>query len=131
MLLLITTYEGGINFNPPASVKQLDRYNAKMVALQEKYQKIYELFGGDKAPDLTQPEIRRPIISCLKRSLNMLKKDVLYQESCLKMKMFPDRPYFNSSNRPMENIIWAIACLGEVVGVYRTVRYVRPYELTV
>ena len=77
MLLLITTYEGGINFNPPASVKQLDRYNAKMVALQEKYQKIYELFGGDKAPDLTQPEIRRPIISCLKRSLNML-KDTLY-----------------------------------------------------
>ena len=38
MLLLITTYEGGINFNPPASVKQLDRYNAKMVALQEKNQ---------------------------------------------------------------------------------------------
>ena len=75
--MLITTYEGGINFNPPASVKQLDRYNAKMVALQEKYQKIYELFGGDKAPDLTQPEIRRPIISCLKRSLNML-KDTLY-----------------------------------------------------
>lgn len=77
MLLLVSTYEGGINFNPPTSVKQLEKYNAKMVALQEKYQKIYELFGGDKAPDLTQSEIRRPIISCLKRSLNML-KDTLY-----------------------------------------------------
>lgn len=79
ILLLITTYEGGINFNPPSSAKQLDRYNAKMSALQEEYQKIYELFGGekDKAPDLNQPEIRRPIISCLKKSLNQL-KDVLY-----------------------------------------------------
>lgn len=80
MLLLVTTYDGGINFNPPTSVKQLDKYNAKMSALQERYQKIYELFGGDKAPDLTQPEIRRPIISCLKRSLNML-KDTLYNSA--------------------------------------------------
>lgn len=80
MLLLVTTYDGGINFNSPTSVKQLDKYNAKMSALQERYQKIYELFGGDKAPDLTQPEIRRPIISCLKRSLNML-KDTLYNSA--------------------------------------------------
>jgi hypothetical protein len=76
---LITTYEGGVNFNPPTSAKQIDRYNAKMTAVQERYQKIYELFGGEKnkAPDLIQPEIRRPIISCLKRSLHQL-KDILY-----------------------------------------------------
>ena len=79
LLLLITTYEGGVNFNPPTSAKQIERYNAKMTAVQERYQKIYELFGGekDKAPDLIQPEIRRPIISCLKRSLHQL-KDILY-----------------------------------------------------
>ena len=79
VLLLITTYEGGVNFNPPISAKHLERYYAKMSAVQERYQKIYELFGGekDKAPDLIQPEIRRPIISCLKRSLSQL-KDTLY-----------------------------------------------------
>lgn len=79
ILILITTYEGGVNFNLPSSAKQLERYNAKMSAIQERYQIIYELFGGekDKAPDLIQPEIRRPIISCLKRSLNLL-KDTLY-----------------------------------------------------
>ena len=50
-----------------------------MQKLQYRYQKIYELFGGeaDKAPDLRQPEIRRPIISCLKRSIMQL-KDKLY-----------------------------------------------------
>ena len=77
VLLLITTFEGGINFNPPTTAKQLARYNARMTVLQERYQKIYELFGGDKAPDLSQPEIRRPIISCLKRSLGLL-KEMLY-----------------------------------------------------
>lgn len=79
ILILILTYEGGVNFNPPTSGKQLERYYAKMNAIQERYQIIYELFGGekDKAPDLIQPEIRRPIISCLKKSLNLL-KDTLY-----------------------------------------------------
>jgi hypothetical protein len=50
-----------------------------MQKLQCRYQKFYEFFGGEanKAPDISQPEIRRPIISCLKRSIMQL-KDKLY-----------------------------------------------------
>ena len=49
-----------------------------MNKLQKRYYEIYELFGGEKetAPDLTQPEIRRPIMACLRRSISRL--DALY-----------------------------------------------------
>lgn len=79
VLLLILSNEGGVNFTPPQTVKQLETHHNKMQKLQCRYQKIYELFGGEanKAPDLSQPEIRRPIISCLKRSIMQL-KDKLY-----------------------------------------------------
>lgn len=79
VLLLIMSNEGGVNFSLPQSTRQLESYNKKLQKLQLRYQMIYELFGGerDKAPDLTQPEIRRPIISCLKRSLLEM-KDKLY-----------------------------------------------------
>lgn len=70
LLLLIMSKEGGINFNQPKTAKQLDSYNSHMKRIQTKYQIIYEFLGGDTAPDLRQPEIRRPIISCLKRSLS-------------------------------------------------------------
>ena len=43
-----------------------------MQRVQKKYQTIYEYLGGDVAPDLRQAEIRRPIISCLKKSLSNL-----------------------------------------------------------
>lgn len=72
VLLLLETKEGGANFNLPKSAKQLASYNTKLVELQKKYQLIYECFGGDTAPDISQAEIRRPIVSCLKRSLNGL-----------------------------------------------------------
>ena len=52
----------------------------KLVELQKKYQLIYECFGGDTAPDLSQAEIRRPIVSCLRRSLNGL-NGLLYNSS--------------------------------------------------
>lgn len=82
VLFLIMSYEGGINFNLPSSPRQLEHYNLKMAAIQERYQKIYELFGGekDKVPDLMQPEIRRPIISCLKRSLSLVKGSLYNSE---------------------------------------------------
>jgi hypothetical protein len=107
VLLLITTFEGGINFNPPTTAKQLARYNARMTVLQERYQKIYELFGGDKAPDLSQPEIRRPIISCLKRSLGLLKEMLYNSEDYmitkdeygnLRVELEEDLQYIYSSN---------------------------------
>lgn len=72
VLLLFETKEGGINFNLPKSAKQLASYNKKLSLIQKKYQLIYGYFGGDTAPDLSQAEIRRPIVSCLKRSLNGL-----------------------------------------------------------
>ena len=77
VLLLIMSREGGVNFNQPKTAKQLESYNKKMDRLQHKYQVIYEYLGGDNAPDLRLAEIRRPIVSCLKRSLNAL-DGVLY-----------------------------------------------------
>jgi hypothetical protein len=45
-----------------------------MQNIQARYSAIYQMFGGnaDTAPDLSQPEIRRPIFACLKRSLRNL-----------------------------------------------------------
>jgi len=77
ILLLIMSIEGGISFNMPKTTKQLERHNKYMERLQKKYQLIYEYLGGDNAPDLRQPEIRRPIFSCLRRSLSTL-DGVLY-----------------------------------------------------
>lgn len=72
VLFLILSKNGGINFNLPKSAKQLTAYNRKLSEIQKKYQIIYGYFGGGTAPDLSQAEIRRPIISCLKRSLSQL-----------------------------------------------------------
>lgn len=62
---------GGINFNPPVLSKQLDAYNRRMALLQKKYNKIYETFGGDSktAPDITNSDIRLPMISGIKRAI--------------------------------------------------------------
>lgn len=72
--LLVCQGEEGINFNLPKSANGLDKYNKRMRRIQERYSMIYEMFGGEKetAPDLSIPEIRRPIFSCLKRSLKNL-----------------------------------------------------------
>lgn len=79
VLFLIKSFDSGINFTSPQTTKQLSLHNKKMEKLQLQYQRIYELFGGEKikAPNLTIPEIRRPIISCLKRSLLQM-SDKLY-----------------------------------------------------
>ena len=64
----------GINFTAPKSAEALRRYNRRMERLQRRYAAIYEMFGGEResTPDLSVPEIRRPIVSCLKRSLRNL-----------------------------------------------------------
>lgn len=74
--LLLCQGEDGINFNAPKSVDALTRYNRRMKRIQQRYSAIYEMFGGEKdtAPDLSIPEIRRPILSCLRRSLKNLHK---------------------------------------------------------
>lgn len=72
--LLLCHGRDGINFSLPKSADALERYNRRMKRVQQRYSEIYEMFGGEKetAPDLSIPEIRRPIFSCLKRSLRKL-----------------------------------------------------------
>ncbi len=69
--LLLCYGKDGINFNQPKSTDGLSKYTKRMEKIQTRYSIIYSLFGGtaDTAPDLSIPEIRRPIFSCLKRSL--------------------------------------------------------------
>ena len=69
--LLLCCGKDGINFNQPKSTDGLAKYMKRMKKIQARYSTIYSLFGGmaDTAPDLSIPEIRRPIFSCLKRSL--------------------------------------------------------------
>lgn len=73
VLLLCNGIEG-VNFNSPKTAEEIAKFNKRMTFINAKYKEIYSMFGGDKstAPDLSQPEIRRPIFSCLKRSLRNL-----------------------------------------------------------
>lgn len=72
--LLLCQGRDGINFSAPRSAEAMERYNRRMKRIQQRYSAIYEMFGGGKeaAPDLSVPEIRRPIFSCLKRSIKNL-----------------------------------------------------------
>lgn len=69
--LLLCMGHDGLNFNVPKSVSGLEKYKRRMALIQQRYNIIYSMFGGERngAPDLSVPEIRRPILSCLKRSL--------------------------------------------------------------
>lgn len=72
--LLLCQGSYGINFSAPKSANALDRYNRRMKRIQQRYSAIYTMFGGEKetSPNLSVPEIRRPIFSCLKRSIKNL-----------------------------------------------------------
>jgi hypothetical protein len=72
--LMLCLGSEGISFNQPNASDGLIRYKQKMQRVQDRYCMIYCMFGGDRdsAPNLSQPEIRRPIFSCLKRSLKNL-----------------------------------------------------------
>jgi len=72
--LLLCQGSDGIDFSRPKTAEAFERYNRRMKRIQERYSAIYEMFGGEKetAPDLSVPEIRRPIFSCLKRSIKNL-----------------------------------------------------------
>lgn len=72
--LLLCQGRDGINFSLPKTADGLEKYNRRMRRVQQRYSAIYEMFGGEResAPDLSVPEIRRPIFSCLKRSLKGL-----------------------------------------------------------
>lgn len=72
--LLLCQGREGLNFNMPKANEGLEKYNRRIKQIQHRYSMIYDMFGGDSrnAPDLGQPDIRRPIFSCLKRSLKDL-----------------------------------------------------------
>lgn len=74
LLLLETAKNGGISFNQPSSSKQYDMFRSRMKEVMASYNRIYELFGGEKdsAPDITRPEIRRPMISIIRKSIDNL-----------------------------------------------------------
>lgn len=73
--LLLCSGSDGLDFSIPENPGALERYKKRMARIQARYAEIYAMFGGDRAgaPDLGVPEIRRPIISCLKRSIANLK----------------------------------------------------------
>ncbi len=76
--LMLCYGSAGINFNRPRTASELKHFERRMNKFQRRYAAIYELFGGEKdtAPDLRQPEIRRPIMACIRRSIGRL--DALY-----------------------------------------------------
>lgn len=73
-LFMLESSSGGINFNKPDSPKQLEKYEKRMKATQQKYNLIYKKFGGEpeKAPRLDVAEIRLPMISLIKRQLSKM-----------------------------------------------------------
>ncbi len=76
--LMLCQGSAGVNFNRPRTASELKDFERRMKKFQKRYAAIYEMFGGEKdtAPDLTQPEIRRPIMACVRRSIARL--DALY-----------------------------------------------------
>lgn len=72
--LLLCQGPYGLDFRQPEGAGTVERYNQRMRRIQKRYAAIYSMFGGDPeaAPDLSVPEIRRPIFSCLRRSIKNL-----------------------------------------------------------
>lgn len=72
--LLLCQGKEGVNFTAPKTADAMGKYEKRIKLIQQRYAAIYEMFGGSKegAPDLSAPEIRRPIFSCLKKSIKNL-----------------------------------------------------------
>lgn len=81
ILLLIESENGGLDFSLPLSAMDKRNYERRVKTIQNKYKIIYEALDGDAiTPSLEDPEIRRPIISNIRRSINKL-TDVLHNTS--------------------------------------------------
>ena len=72
--LLLCQGPEGLDFSAPGNASGLSGYNRRMERIQKRYAEIYGMLGGDpaSAPDLTDPQIRRPIVACLRRPLKSL-----------------------------------------------------------
>ncbi len=88
--LMLCYGSSGVNFNRPRTNSELKHFERRMKKFQMRYAAIYEMFGGVKntAPDLTQPEIRRPIMACVRRSIARL--DALYNPADYTVMKDPD-----------------------------------------
>lgn len=62
---------GGIDFRRPVSKSSYEAYERRMQLLQRRYARIYRAFGAerDEVPDITNPTIRRPLISKIKSAV--------------------------------------------------------------
>lgn len=79
ILLLIESENGGLDFSLPKTAKEKLSYDNRIKSIQNKYSIIYQALNGDKknVPKLDDPEIRRPIISNIRRCINKL-SDILH-----------------------------------------------------
>lgn len=80
VLILLETPHGGICFNYPSSKVKLTSYDLKIKEIKKKYCFLYELFGGDNhmVPNIELPEIRRPMISGIRRTWSALESELYH-----------------------------------------------------
>lgn len=70
--LLLCQGADGLNFSKPRAGTNMQKYDKRMESIIRRYNGIYGMFGGESAPDLTQSNIRGPIISILRRRIGAL-----------------------------------------------------------
>lgn len=72
--LLLCQGSDGVDFSKPKTAEGLARFDKRMRTMQSRYAEIYAMFGGvpEGAPDLGVPDIRRPIVACVRRSIARL-----------------------------------------------------------
>lgn len=115
ILLLVESEKGGLDFSLPKTAKEKINYEKRIKSIQSKYNLIYQALNGDKTnvPRLEDPEIRRPIISNIRRCINKM-SDILrnvndynvcknsYGHFCVNMPL--DRVYVRESVQDSEQI---------------------------
>ncbi len=72
--IALATRNDGIIFSSPSNSNEFKQYTAAFDRIKRVYERIYSLFGGDsdKVPDISVPEIRRPMLSLIKKQVNGL-----------------------------------------------------------
>jgi hypothetical protein len=85
VLFLAESKNGGVCLTKPKYSKQMKSFEEKMKTLQRKFNYIYGMFGGESGipPDLSMSEIRNPMISCIKRSIELHKSSLYHSKDYL------------------------------------------------
>ncbi|MBQ0016420.1 MAG: hypothetical protein KBT04_05505 [Bacteroidales bacterium] len=76
--MALMSRSGGVSFNQPSNAKQLLSYKKRMVEAYSLYEKVYELFGGEKgkAPDITLQNIRGPIVANIRAKIRAMRGEL-------------------------------------------------------